>query len=53
MMALQQEQGTLSYNELQSELKRSSVPSKSDIEKLELLKWTKLPGQVKKKDDLL
>lgn len=46
MMALQQEQGTLSYNELQSELKRSSVPSKSDIEKLELLKWTKLPGQV-------
>ncbi|XP_078255883.1 jouberin isoform X2 [Rhinoraja longicauda] len=46
MMALQQEQGTISYNELQSELKRSSVQSNLDIEKLELLKWTKLPGQV-------
>ncbi|XP_051880843.1 jouberin [Pristis pectinata] len=46
MMVFQQEQGTISYNELQSELTRASVSSNLDIEKLELLKWTRLPGQV-------
>ncbi|XP_069743354.1 jouberin isoform X3 [Narcine bancroftii] len=46
MMVFQQEQGTISYNELQSELTRASVPSNQDAEKLELLKWTRLPGQV-------
>ncbi|XP_059838469.1 jouberin isoform X2 [Hypanus sabinus] len=46
MMALQQEQGTISFNELQSELTRASISSNLDIEKLELLNWTRLPGQV-------
>ncbi|XP_062896500.1 jouberin isoform X1 [Mobula hypostoma] len=46
MMALQQEQGAISFNELQSELTQASISSKLDIEKLELLKWTRLPGQV-------
>ncbi|XP_067840929.1 jouberin isoform X2 [Heptranchias perlo] len=46
MMAIQQEQGTISYSELQSELAQRGLPSNVDYQKLELLKWTRLPGQV-------
>uniref|UniRef100_UPI00398EEB01 jouberin isoform X2 n=1 Tax=Pristiophorus japonicus TaxID=55135 RepID=UPI00398EEB01 len=53
MMATQQEQGTISYNELQSELTHRSVSSNLDCEKLEILKWTRLPGQVCRIPNLL
>ncbi|XP_078398492.1 jouberin isoform X2 [Cetorhinus maximus] len=46
MMATQREQGTISYNELQTELVQRAVSSNIDYQKLDLLKWTRLPGQV-------
>ncbi|XP_067882282.1 jouberin isoform X3 [Heterodontus francisci] len=46
MMATQQEQGNISYSELQSELAQRGLPSNLDDQKLDLLKWTRLPGQV-------
>ncbi|XP_078068694.1 jouberin [Mustelus asterias] len=46
MMAIQQEQGTISYSELQTELAERGVSSTVDYQKLDILKWTRLPGQV-------
>ncbi|XP_041044678.1 jouberin isoform X2 [Carcharodon carcharias] len=46
MMATQREQGTISYDELQTELVQRAVSSNIDYQKLDLLKWTRLPGQV-------
>ncbi|XP_072410215.1 jouberin isoform X1 [Chiloscyllium punctatum] len=46
MMAVQREQGTISFNDLQTELAQGAVSSTLDYQKLDLLKWTRLPGQV-------
>ncbi|XP_048387522.1 jouberin isoform X2 [Stegostoma tigrinum] len=46
MMAIQREQGTISYSDLQTELVQGAVSSTLEYQKLDLLKWTRLPGQV-------
>nr|XP_033794790.1 jouberin isoform X2 [Geotrypetes seraphini] len=46
MVAVQQEQGSTSYGELQSETVLKESPSTPDIKKAEPIKWTRLPGQV-------
>ncbi|XP_035271774.1 jouberin isoform X2 [Anguilla anguilla] len=45
MMALQQERGSTSYSELQSELVRKSDGQPADS-KAPVLKWSRVPGQV-------
>uniref|UniRef100_A0A4X2K728 Jouberin n=1 Tax=Vombatus ursinus TaxID=29139 RepID=A0A4X2K728_VOMUR len=45
MMALQQEQGSTSYGELQKETSKRGSEPVSDDQK-EIIKWSRLPGQV-------
>lgn len=45
MMALQEERGSTSYNELQNETTRRSMPQILD-NKPPILRWSRLPGQV-------
>ena len=45
MMALQEERGTTSYSELQSEVTRRSLTQPLES-KPSVLKWSRMPGQV-------
>ncbi|XP_029452474.1 LOW QUALITY PROTEIN: jouberin [Rhinatrema bivittatum] len=45
MMALQKEQSNTSYGDLQSEAVLKDNQSTPDAKKVELIKWTRLPGQ--------
>uniref|UniRef100_W5NH86 Jouberin n=1 Tax=Lepisosteus oculatus TaxID=7918 RepID=W5NH86_LEPOC len=46
MMALQQERGSTTYSELQSELLRKGASQLLDDKRAEILKWSRMPGQV-------
>lgn len=45
MMALQEERGSTSYSDLQNEATKRSLTQPVD-NKLPLLRWSRLPGQV-------
>ncbi|XP_066556183.1 jouberin [Amia ocellicauda] len=46
MMALQQERGSTSYSELQSEVTRKGAHQLLEQKRTDILKWSRLPGQV-------
>ena len=46
MMALQEERGSTSYSELQSEVTRRSLPQPAEQSQASVFKWSRMPGQV-------
>ncbi|KAJ3613669.1 hypothetical protein NHX12_019915, partial [Muraenolepis orangiensis] len=46
MMALQEERGSTSYSELQSEVTRRSLPQPAQSKASAVLRWSRMPGQV-------
>ncbi|CAL8291800.1 unnamed protein product [Gadus morhua 'NCC'] len=46
MMALQEERGSTSYSELQSEVTRRSLPQPAEQSQASVFKWSRMPGQL-------